>query len=358
MLDKRITMRKILGLLIALCLFPVLAQAQITSSIATQFRERTFANLPAAPKAGTRITVTDCLTTACAVGGGTISADLRWTGGAWEIIAAVGGAADLSATSSGDILKNSSGSIAGLTPTAASNGEFPCTVSGVWEPDCVTGMAGRTDSDGTAALLSTDRGKYVITSHATANAVSIAVAASAGFEAGYMTWLVCPAGAGPCTLTPTTSTINGNTTLVLNQGDRALIVSRTEDANYNAYSIRNFGTITYHHTGATGGTLADSDDWTNIYVAKFPITITQVCGLADTGTSVFNISLQGTGAIVDSGGASDPDLVAATTADCSSTFTGTRNILATGAILDFTQVTGAASGAPTHLTITISYVRR
>ena len=85
-------MRKILALSTLLIFLTGTAQAQISSRVAARFQEFTFAGKPAAPAAGIRITITDCLTTACATGGGTIRADLRWTGSAYEVIAAVGGA--------------------------------------------------------------------------------------------------------------------------------------------------------------------------------------------------------------------------------------------------------------------------
>jgi hypothetical protein len=205
------------------------------------------------------------------------------------------------------------------------------------------------DDDGTAVLAAADRGTIVLVGHATANAVTIAAANSVGFEAGYFVML-CTTAAGVTTLTPTTSTINGNTTLTLNQGDCAEIVAGT--VNYTASVARRYGQITIHQWGATGGTLADSDDWTNAVVPNFPFTITNICGKVDTGTSTFNITVNGVGTIAAS------DIIAATTNTCTSTFTGTRNVILTTNVLDFTQVTGATSGAPTHLTVTLSIVRR
>src|ERR1035437_6038437 len=53
-----------------------------------RFPESTFAGLPAsaAGNTGWRYTVTDCLTSACTAGGGTVQADLRSSGSAWVVI--------------------------------------------------------------------------------------------------------------------------------------------------------------------------------------------------------------------------------------------------------------------------------
>jgi hypothetical protein len=53
-----------------------------------RFPESTFAGLPTAAvgNTGWRYTVTDCLTSACTAGGGSVQADLRSTGSAWVVI--------------------------------------------------------------------------------------------------------------------------------------------------------------------------------------------------------------------------------------------------------------------------------
>ena len=53
-----------------------------------RFPEKTFAGLPAAVvgNTGWRYTVTDCLTSACTSGGGTVQADLRSNGSLWVVI--------------------------------------------------------------------------------------------------------------------------------------------------------------------------------------------------------------------------------------------------------------------------------
>ena len=58
-----------------------------------RFPESTFAGLPSAASGNTgwRYTVTDCLTSACTAGGGSVQADLRSTGSAWVVISGGGG---------------------------------------------------------------------------------------------------------------------------------------------------------------------------------------------------------------------------------------------------------------------------
>lgn len=82
------------------------------------------------------------------------------------------------------------------------------------------------------AILSADMGKTVTTTNAASIAVSIASAATAGFTAGKSFTLI-NLGAGTATLTPTTSTINGQSSLVLLQYQSAYIIS--DGTNYIAF---------------------------------------------------------------------------------------------------------------------------
>ena len=233
--------------------------------------------------------------------------------------------------------------------TSAASGDILAFNGTNWV-NSVPALSNRADNDGTVTLLSTDRAKVVFAGHATANTVTIAAATDSGFTAGYFTYL-CTTGAGPSTLTPTTSTINGRTNLTLNEGDCALIVS--DGTNYLASVASRFHQFTYMHVSADGGVLEDTDDVPDIWIAKFPMRITQICGRADTGTSTFNIQKDdGSAASI-----STANIVADTTEACSSTFTAGENIIATGNALDFLQVTGATSGSPTRITVTVSYVR-
>jgi len=140
--------------------------------------------------------------------------------------------------------------------TGPSDGQVIC-YDGVTDnryENCDGGIVDRADDDGTVALLAGDRGRIVTSAHATANAVSIAQAGTAGFADGYYT-TVCVEGAGPSTITPTTSTIKpvGNAaaaTLVIQRGQCAQI--RSDGTNYlatvynSSYLINSFDTNGAH----------------------------------------------------------------------------------------------------------------
>lgn len=87
-------MRFILVLLIASISFGQGGQSVVQTGVVDahsaswRFPESTFAGLPTAAggNTGWRYTVTDCLTSACAAGGGSVQADLRSTGSAWVVI--------------------------------------------------------------------------------------------------------------------------------------------------------------------------------------------------------------------------------------------------------------------------------
>ena len=119
----------------------------------------------------------------------------------------------------GDLQVNSGGLLGGIAPGA--DGEYLASLLGAWVVT-IPGLEARTDADGTAALLNTDRAKQVSVSNAGANAVSIAQAGTGtpplDFGAGYFSRLCQAVGAGTVTLTATTSTfdVTGATSLVFN----------------------------------------------------------------------------------------------------------------------------------------------
>lgn len=79
----------------------------------------------------------------------------------------------------------------------------------------------------TYAILSTDKAKVVTLSNGSPVAASLAIASS--FTSPFWFWLENK-GAGTATITPTTSTINGASTLVLKQNQGCLVVS--DGTNY------------------------------------------------------------------------------------------------------------------------------
>jgi hypothetical protein len=83
----------------------------------------------------------------------------------------------------------------------------------------------------TYTVLTGDRGKLVTYNNAAAVAVTLPQANTTTFAAGWFHFAE-NLGAGEVTITPTTSTINGAATLILQRGQWALIVS--DGANYRA----------------------------------------------------------------------------------------------------------------------------
>lgn len=130
--------------------------------------------------------------------------------------------------------------VPGSTTSSLVTNDFLVWNGAAWV-NSVGGLPSRADNDGTVVLATTDRNSVVNVGHATANAVSIAqagVAAANGFIGGFQTF-VCTTGAGLTTITPTTSTINGASSLILAINDCARVWVPTEaDTNYRAVVSR------------------------------------------------------------------------------------------------------------------------
>lgn len=100
----------------------------------------------------------------------------------------------------------------------------------------------------TYTVVSTDRAKWVTYSNASAVAVTLPQASTTGFTSGWYSYHE-NIGVGTVTITPTTSTLNLGTALVLRTGEWALI--ETDNTNYRAFttgrvvgasSVREIGT--------------------------------------------------------------------------------------------------------------------
>jgi hypothetical protein len=100
----------------------------------------------------------------------------------------------------------------------------------------------------TYAVVSGDRGKHLTLSNAASIAATIAQAGTTGFEDGYFVYLEA-IGVGAVTLTPTTSTINGAATLVLDSGMSAVLFS--DGTNYRAIVVGVAGVVVNAQTGTT-----------------------------------------------------------------------------------------------------------
>ena len=148
------------------------------------------------------------------------------------------------------------------------------------------------------AIASTDAGKLITASNASAQAYTLVQATTAGFTAGY-SFDIQNKGAGTVTITPTTSTINGSATLVLTTNQGCTVTS--DGANYqvsactavapggsSAFSSLTTGTnTTAAMTVGTGGSLTTSGSGT--------ITATAVPFSGVSGATNANALVVGTG---------------------------------------------------------------
>ena len=188
---------------------------------------------------------------------------------------------------------NDAGMLDGIGP--GEDGEYVGFESGA--PVVLTpGLPARTDADGTAALLNTDRGKQVNVTNASANAVSIAQAgtgtAPLDFGAGYVTRL-CQMGAGAVTVTATTSTFNitGTVSFSWNQENTCALV-RSNGTNYEVVFLpAAAGETTYTKSFSI---ITPTTTQTNL--VRFPLsisnaTITRVRCDTTTATSTATIQL-------------------------------------------------------------------
>lgn len=125
-------------------------------------------------------------------------------------------------------------------------------------------------------IAAADENKLLTFSNGSATAVTLPQATTAGFTVGAI-FAVTNLGAGAVTITPTTSTINGNATVVLNQNQGAFIVS--DGTNYSAWvsaAPSGSGTVTSVAESFTGGLIS---------VGGSPVTTSGTLALTVAGTS-------------------------------------------------------------------------
>jgi len=129
-----------------------------------------------------------------------------------------------SATAAGTVSSVSAG-------CGTSTGGSPITTTGT----VAAALSLRTNTAASDPIVSTDCGNAVYENRATAVAVSIAQAGTAGFGANAF-FLVCNVNAGVATITPTTSTIGGAATLAIPPGIPGAPVCygfQSDGTNYN-----------------------------------------------------------------------------------------------------------------------------
>lgn len=143
------------------------------------------------------------------------------------------------------------GTVTSVATACGVTGGTITTTGTVKGSQAVNAQTGTTDT-----IADDDCGKLVTETNAAAIAVTLPQANGSTFVAGWTTDIYC-GGAGTCTITPTTSTINGAATLALTTGFSAHIVS--DGTNYTAqlfsgYDPTKDGCVM--NGGATSGSLA------------------------------------------------------------------------------------------------------
>lgn len=122
-----------------------------------------------------------------------------------------------------------SGSAVSISPGSSNIITSPNPITGTGTVAATNPINAQTGT--TYTIVTTDMGKTVTMTNAAATAVTLPVATTTGFTAG-AAFSIVNEGAGIVTITPTTSTINGLTTLVLIKGASAYIMS--DGTNYFA----------------------------------------------------------------------------------------------------------------------------
>jgi hypothetical protein len=147
----------------------------------------------------------------------------------------------------------------------------------------------------TYALLTTDYGKLLTFNNSGSVAVTLSSATTTGFTAGY-SFDVENLGAGTVTITPTTSTINGASTLTIAQNHGCTVTS--DGTNYQVSACTAIG--------AGPGTVTS--------VAMTVPSFLSISGSPITSTGTLALSLSGTALPVANGGTgtTTPGLVAGT----------------------------------------------
>ena len=144
-------------------------------------------------------------------------------------------------------------------------------------------------------ILTSDNQKLVDYNSGSAVAVTLPQAGSAGFDNHFVFW-VSNLGAGSVTITPTTSTIDGNATLVLDQGSGATIFN--DGTNY--FTVAGGGaatalTISIHQVGH-GFSTGDAIYFTGSAWAKAKADVSSTLGIGlaiVVGADDFKVTIAG-----------------------------------------------------------------
>lgn len=208
---------------------------------------------------------------------------MRWTAGLLVTLLGTAAVAQIGPPPGGG--GGGSGTVTNIATSCGVSGG-PITTTGT-----ISGAAAiRANTGTTDTILSTDCGKVVTESNGAPVAITLPQA-TGSFDAPFFYTQVC-LGAGTCTITPTTSTINGATTLVLITGQSADIVS--DGTNYIAalgtsdiglhpgYVVNNY----YLPMGAAHSQTGGAPTSNTIYC--YPVTMPERITISQMGARVAN----------------------------------------------------------------------
>jgi hypothetical protein len=187
----------------------------------------------------------------------------------------------------------------------------------------------------TYTVLSTDLGKIITLTNSSPIAVTVPIASTSGFGAPFYT-SISNQGAGVATLTPTTSTIDGGSSLTLKQGQSVDLV--TDGTNY--FTLRGRPTNVACADLTNGTALCSTTPGTGVATAA-AANLSAAGGL--TSTIASGTSAMGTGAITSA--------TCATVVTTTATNTATTDVVTASFNGDPTAVTGYIPATAGMLTI-------
>jgi hypothetical protein len=176
--------------------------------------------------------------------------------------------------------------VAGGSGSVTSVGTLSPLIGG---PITTSGTISMTNPDrvvaaGTDTILATDLGSRVAYNNAGAVAVTLPQAGTGSFINSFYFYVANANSAGAVTITPTTSTINGNATLVLNLGDWCFIGQNTANTQWRANCMPSQLTA-----GSNISLTGAAHSLTIAAVPAYPVTVT---GGVSGGVPYFNSTTQ------------------------------------------------------------------
>lgn len=208
-------------------------------------------------------------------------------------------------------------------PTALTLGNNLSVASGV----LLTTQPINAQTGTTYTFLTTDAGKLVTASNAASQAYTLPVATTTGFTSGY-SFDIQNKGVGTVTITPTTSTINGSSTLTLAQNTGCTVSS--DGTNYQVSAC--------NALGGGGGSSAFNSITTGTNTTA-TMTVGSGGTLTTSGSGVLNAN-QVNGATVPASAA----ILASNSSSQATALTLGNNLVIAGGALSTTQAINAQTG--------------